>query len=159
MGLPQETEESHAKPLACVSKLRVSIKCQGSLHETEKNMPSIRMTILNVDESTVSPLKFRGWLRNEAIDIQRTARGKDDIILIRLFMTDRLRFAITQPALDKILKAVVDKHPNIYRIELEVGAAPLSTSEVMDEVSTARNDLKSAVEDIESGPKTPPTFH
>lgn len=117
------------------------------------------MTILNVDESTVSPLKFRGWLRNEAIDIQRSARGKDDIILIRLFMTDRLRFAITQPALDKMLKAVVDKHPNIYRIELEVGVALLSTSEVMDEVNTARNNLKSAVEDIESGPKTPPTFH
>ncbi len=50
-------------------------------------MPTMRMSILNVDESTVTPLKFRGWLRAETIDIQRTARNKDDIIVIRLFMT------------------------------------------------------------------------
>lgn len=122
-------------------------------------MPTMRMSILNVDESTVTPLKFRGWLRSEAIDIQRTARDKDDLIVIRLFMTDRLRFAITQSALDKMLKAVVDKHPNIYRVELQTGSAPLSASEVMQAAEVAKADLKFAVEDIESGPKTPPTFH
>lgn len=122
-------------------------------------MPTIRMSILNVDESTVTPLKFRGWLRSEAIDIQRTVRDKDDIIVIRLFMTDRLRFAITQPALDKMLKAVVDKHPNIYRVELQTGSASLSNSEVMKAADVAKDDLNSAVEDMQSGPKTPPTFH
>ncbi len=122
-------------------------------------MPTMRMSILNVDESTVTPLKFRGWLRTEAINIQRTARDKDDIIVIRLFMTDRLRFAITQTALDKMLKAVVDKHPNIYRVELQTDSAALSTSEVMEAAEIAKSDLKSAVKDMQSGPKTPPTFH
>ena len=122
-------------------------------------MPTMRMSILTVDESTITPLKFRGWLRAETIDIQRTARDKDDIIVIRLFMTNRLRFAITQVALDKMLKAVVDKHPNIYRVELQTSSAPLSTSEVMEAAKIAKDDLKSAVEDMQSGPKTPPTFH
>ena len=122
-------------------------------------MPAMRMSILNVDESTVTPLKFRSWLRAEAIDIQRTARDKDDFIVIRLFMTDRLRFAITQTALDKMLKAVVDKHPNIYRVELQTGSVALSTSEVMEAAEIAKSDLKSAVEDMQSGPKTPLTFH
>ena len=122
-------------------------------------MPTMRMSILSVDESTVSPLKFRGWLRSEAIDIQRTARDKDDIIVIRLFMTDRLRFAITQTALDKMLKAVVDKHPNIYRVELQTGSSALSATEVMEAADAAKDDLKSAVDDIQSGPKKPPTFH
>lgn len=122
-------------------------------------MPAMRMSILNVDESTVTPLKFRGWLRAEAIDIQRTARDKDDFIVIRLFMTNRLRFAITQTALDKMLKAVVDKHPNIYRVELKAVSAALSISEVMEAAEIAKDDLEAAVEDMQSGPKTPPTFH
>lgn len=122
-------------------------------------MPTVRMSILNVDETTVTALKFRGWLRSEATDIQQTARDKDDIIVIRLFMTDRLRFAITQPRLDKMLKAVVEKHPNIYRVELQTRSMPLSASEVMEAAEVAKADLKAAIEDNESGPKTPPTFH
>lgn len=119
----------------------------------------MRMSILNVDESTVTPLKFRGWLRAEAIDIQRTARDKDDVIVIRLFMTNRLRLAITQTALDKMLKAVVDKHPNIYRVELQAGSAALSTLDVMEAAEAAKSDLNSAIKDMESGPETPPTVH
>jgi hypothetical protein len=117
------------------------------------------MSIRNVDESTVTPLKFRGWLRTEAIDIQRTARDKDDLIVIRLFMTERLRFAITQTALDKMLKAMVDKHRNIYRVELQIGGAALSASEVMNEAVIAKSDYKSAINNMQSGSKTPPTFH
>lgn len=122
-------------------------------------MPKMRMTILNVDESTVTPLKFRGWLRNEVIDIQRTAQDKEDIIVVRLFISERLRFAITQPALDKMLKAVVDKHQNIYRVELQVSNKALSTEEILNEIDIAKGDLRSAVEEPEPADTKPPTFH
>lgn len=121
-------------------------------------MPAMRMSILNVTED-VTPLKFRGWLRNEAIDIQSTAKSETDIITIRLFMTERLRFALTQSNLDKLLKAVVDKHPNIYRVELHVGVNVLTTKQMTEAADEANADLRKMVDEIQSGPKTPPKFH
>lgn len=121
-------------------------------------MPTMRMSILNVTED-VTPLKFRGWLRNEAISIQRTTRNRDDIITIRLFITESLRFAITQAKLDKILKAVVDKHPNIYRVELQVEPRALTVMQMAEAADAANADLQKMVDEIQSSPKTPPTFH
>ena len=121
-------------------------------------MPTMRMSILNVTED-VTPLKFRGWLRNESIEIQRTSKSEDDIITIRLFITESLRFAITQAKLDKMLKAVVDKHPNIFRIELQVGANALTAAQMTEAADVAIADLRKMVDEIQSGPKTPPTFH
>ena len=121
-------------------------------------MPTMRMSILNVTKD-VTPLKFRGWLRNEAIEIQRTSKSEDDVITIRLFITESLRFAITQAKLDKMLKAVVDKHPNIYRIELQVGVNVLSAMQMAEAAEEANADLRKMVDEIQSGPKTPTTFH
>lgn len=97
--------------------------------------------MLTVDETSISPLKFRGWLRNEAIDIQGTAKSADDVIVIKLYMSDRYRMAVKQAALDKMLKAVVDKHPNIWRIELEILDKALTSGEFLQAAKVAQEDL------------------
>jgi hypothetical protein len=121
-------------------------------------MPTMRISLLNVG-GDMTPLKFRGWLRKEAIDIQSTARNEEDIITIRLFITEKLRFAITQVKLDKMLNAVVDKHPNIYRVELEVGANALTHTQMNEAKDEGRSDLRRMVDEIQTGPKVSPTFH
>lgn len=122
-------------------------------------MPTMRISLLNVD-SDVTPLKFRGWLRNETLDIQGTARDAEDIITIRLFMPEKLRFAITPARLDRMLKAVVEKHPNIYRVELQVRPTALSAAEFSSETELARSDLKAMGERMEAGANPPPpTLH
>lgn len=120
-------------------------------------MTAARISILTVDEDAISPLKFRGWLRNEAIDIQRTARDPHDVIVIRLYMTDRYRYAVKQAALDKMLKAVVDKHPNIWRVELEVLDKSLTVSEVLGAARAAQDDLDAFQGSIEE--PSSPTKH
>lgn len=78
----------------------------------------LRISLLNAPDD-MAPLKLRGWLRTEAVDIQSMARGEHDLIIIRLFMPERLRLAITQKKLDGILQEIVDKFPNIHRVELQ----------------------------------------
>lgn len=119
-------------------------------------MTTARISILTVDEVAISPLNFRGWLRNEAIDIQRTARDPSDFIVIRLYMTKRYRNAVKQVALDKMLKAVVDKHPNIWRVELEVLHQPLTASEVLEAARAAQDELdefKDAIQESSNATK------
>ena len=136
----------------------MAANCRLATDQRNPVMPAMRMSILNVTED-VTPLKFRGWLRKEAIDIQKTAKSETDIIMIRLFMTERLRFALTQSNLDKLLKAVVDKHSNIYRVELHVGVNVLTAKQMTEAADEANADLRKMVDEIQSGPKTPPTFH
>ena len=121
-------------------------------------MPAMRISILNVPED-ITPLKFRGWLRNEAASIQHTSRSESDIIIIRIFITEMLRFALTQAKLDKILNSVVDRHPNIFRIELQIGKNFLTENEMKEAANEANADLQKMVGEIQSDSKKPTTFH
>lgn len=120
-------------------------------------MSKARISILSVDEAVVTPLKFRGWLRNEAIDIQRTATSKDDVIVVRIYMTQKYRYAVTQTALDKVLKSVVDKHPNIWRVELEVVERPLTTADLFGVAREVEEGMQAFAQS--SGEPESPTKH
>lgn len=90
----------------------------------------LRLSILNAPDDMTS-LKLRGWLRGEAESIQGLAKSEHDMIVIRLFLPERLRLATTQKQLDKILQGIVDRFPNIYRVELRPVTKALTASEMV----------------------------
>ncbi len=112
----------------------------------------------------VTPLKFRGWLRGEAADIDLKTRNTGlahQVSIIRLFMPNRLRLSIGQKKLDKILQDIVDRFETIYRIELEQVDAPLSMEEIVEIEAETRATMEALREQEKSGdgPDAPPTVH
>lgn len=112
----------------------------------------------------MTPLKFRGWLRGEAADIDLKTRNTGlahQVSIIRLFMPNRLRLSIGQKKLDKILQDIVDRFETIYRIELEQVDAPLSMEELVEIEAETRATMEALREQENSGdgPDAPPTVH
>ena len=100
-----------------------------------------RYSILQVPE-TVTPLKFRGHVRQEIEAVQATAKDEEDIILIRLFVLERILFGLGQKKVDSILHGIVAKCPNIQRIELEPLARPLTAEEMQEAAAEAQANLE-----------------
>jgi hypothetical protein len=112
----------------------------------EQQPGRLKMSILNTDDA-LSPLKFRGWLRGEAEDIQAGA-VEHDLIIIRLFMPEKLRFLLTQKKLDNILQGITDKLPNIYRIELIRVQKSLDHQEMVEAAELAKSDLNEIAKEL-----------
>lgn len=112
----------------------------------EQQPGRLKMSILNTDDA-LSPLKFRGWLRGEAEDIQAGA-VEHDLIIIRLFMPEKLRFLLTQKKLDNILQGITDKLPNIYRIELIRVQKSLDHQEMAEAAELAKSDLNEIAKEL-----------
>lgn len=117
----------------------------------------LRISILNAPDD-LTPLKLRGWLRSEAESIQGLAKGEHDMTLIRLFLPERLRLATTQKQLDKLLQGIVDRFPNIYRVELRPVSKALSPREMTQAAEEGRADLEAMLKDVNEG-EDPPTLH
>lgn len=116
-----------------------------------ENNLHVRLSILNPGFE-VSPLKFRGWLRAEAAQIDQMSRASGmphQVTIIRLFVPTRLFFAIGEAALDKTLQQITDKFETIYRIELRVVDNPLTLDEMCLAEEEAQQDLQSIDEDDE----------
>lgn len=112
----------------------------------------------------VTPLKFRGWLRAEASDIDlktRTSGLERQVSIIRLFIPNRLRLAVGQQRLDKILQDIVDRFETIHRIELEAVDAPLSIQEIseIEAGMRATMDELRAIEKVGDDADDAPTVH
>lgn len=106
---------------------------------SENENVQLRISILNVPDD-LSPLKLRGYLKAEADDIQ--AKTPDNgHVQIRLFLPERTRLIVTQKKLDKMLKDIVDKYPNIYSIQLVGVEHPLSHEEMLEAAEEAKSDL------------------
>jgi len=101
----------------------------------------LRLSILNAPDD-LTPLKLRGWLRGEAESIQGSAKGEQDMIVIRLFLPERLRLTSTQRQLDKVLQGIVDRFPNIYRVELRTVAKALTLGDMVEASKVGQADLK-----------------
>ena len=99
-----------------------------------------RYSILQVP-AEVTPLKFRGYLRKEVEAVQATAKDEEDIILVRLFVLEKVLFGLGAKKVDSILLGVVGKCPNILRIELEALARPLSQDEMREAAGEAQATL------------------
>ena len=117
----------------------------------------LRYSILNPPPE-LSPLKFRGWFRNEAARIQETAKGPHDIIVIRLFITQRLIAGVSQRKIDVALQDAVDRHPNIHRVELQPVATPLTNEEMMEAAREAQDDIGEIVGNL-AGPDDKKPIH
>lgn len=76
----------------------------------------LRISVINTPDD-LSPLKLRGWLLQQAREIQDIS-AEHAYTRIKLFLTKRQRFAFTQKKLDGLLQGIVDKFPAIHGIEL-----------------------------------------
>jgi hypothetical protein len=100
-----------------------------------------RSSILQVP-ADITPLKFRGYLRQEIEAVQATAQNEEDIIIVRLFVLEKVLFGLGARKVDSILHGVVAKCPNIQRIELEALARPLTQDEMQEAANDAQETLQ-----------------
>ena len=100
-----------------------------------------RSSILQVP-AEVTPLKLRGYLRKEIEAVQATAQGEEDIIVVRVFVLEKVLFGLGARKVDSILHGVVAKCPNIQRIELEALVRPLSAEEMQEAADEAQDTLQ-----------------
>ena len=75
-----------------------------------------RTTVLNVPHS-VTPLKFLGWLKQEADAVQANCTDSS-FAIIKLFLPMRIRLAFIRKELDSFLQSIPDTHPNIHWIDV-----------------------------------------
>ena len=107
-----------------------------------------RYSILQVPEN-VTPLKFRGHVRQEIEAVQATAKNEEDIILVRLFVLEKVLFGLGKRKVDSILHGIVVKCPNIQRIELEALSRPLTAEEMQEAADEAQAGLEQAAQRVE----------
>ena len=100
-----------------------------------------RSSILQVPPE-VTPLKFRGYLRKEIEAVQATAQNEEDIIVVQLFVLEKVLFGLGPKKVDSILQGVVGKCPNIQRIELEALVRPLTQDEMQEAAAEAQETLQ-----------------
>lgn len=109
----------------------------------------LRISILNVP-GDLSPLKLRGWLLQQAREIEERSSGLA-YTRIKLFLSRRQRFAYTQKKLDALLQGIVDKFPSIHGIELAEVEQSL-TNDQLKEVSGLANaelqDLSASLDEF-----------
>jgi hypothetical protein len=63
---------------------------------------------------------------------------------------------------DRLCQSVVDRHANIYQVEVRVVKAPLDFAQMMEAQAEAQADIREMVEGIESGrmpPDEPVVLH
>lgn len=96
-----------------------------------------RSSVLQVP-AEVTPLKFRGYLRKEIQAVQASAESREEIIVVRLFVLEKVLFGLGAKKVDSILHGVVEKCPNIQRIELEALARPLTAEEMQEAAEEAQ---------------------
>jgi hypothetical protein len=100
-----------------------------------------RSSILQVP-ADITPLKFRGYLRREIEAVQATAQNEEDIIVVRVFVLEKVLFGLGAKKVDGILHGVVAKCPNIQRIELEALVRPLTAEEMQEAADEAQETLQ-----------------
>lgn len=106
-----------------------------------------RSSILQVP-AEITPLKFRGYLRKEIDAVQATAQNEEDIIIVRVFVLEKVLFGLGPKKVDSILQSAVGKCPNIQRIELEVLTRPLTAEEMQEAAAEAQEMLQALGERV-----------
>lgn len=99
----------------------------------------LRISVINTPDE-LSPLKLRGWLLQQAREIQDMS-GERAYTRIKLFLTKRQRFAFTQKKLDGLLQGIVDKFPAIHGIELVEVEQPLTNEQMQAAAKDADAEL------------------
>ncbi|NTV72195.1 MAG: hypothetical protein HGA71_18895 [Azonexaceae bacterium] len=100
-----------------------------------------RSSILQVP-ADITPLRFRGYLRQEIEAIQATAQSEEDIIIVRVFVLEKVLFGLGAKKVDSIVQGMLSKCPNIQRIELEALLRPLTAEEMHEAAADAQQTLQ-----------------
>ncbi len=87
-----------------------------------------RRTVLNVP-MTVTPLKFKKWLMDEAEQIQN-ACSESCFAIIKLFLPMRIRLAHPRSELDALLQEIPNTFPNIHWVDVVQVEKSLSDEEM-----------------------------
>lgn len=87
-----------------------------------------RRTVLNVP-MTVTPLKFKKWLIDEAKQIQ-DACTESSFAIIKLFLPMRIRLAHPRKELDELLQEIPNTYPNIHWVDVVQVENSLSDEEM-----------------------------
>lgn len=103
----------------------------------------IRITLLNPGVE-ISPLRLRGWLQTEAARVNARC-GPDDGVILRLFLTKKLRYAFTGDKLDAMLRTLTEKYPAILRVETQLVDAPLDQAQMEIQTREANTRLEAFV--------------
>lgn len=106
-----------------------------------------RSSILQVP-AEVTALKFRGYLRREIEAVQATAQSAEDIIVVRVFVLEKVLFGLGGRKVDSIVQGVVGKCPNIQRVELEALLRPLTAEEMQEAAADAQATLQALSERV-----------
>lgn len=106
-----------------------------------------RSSILQVP-AEITPLKFRGYLRKEIEAVQATVQNEEDIIIVRVFVLEKVLFGLGPKKVDSILQGAVGKSPNIQRIELEALTRPLTAEEMQEAAAEAQEMLQALGERV-----------
>ena len=119
----------------------------------------LRISVLNVP-GDLSHLKVRGWLQQQAQEIQASA-GEQGYVHIKLFLTKQQRYAFAPNKLDKLLKSIVDGYPSIHRIVLVIVENELTPVQMQEEAARANDELQELAESLDKkfGPQKGPTVH
>lgn len=110
-----------------------------------------RYSILQVP-AEITPLKLRGYLRQELDLLQKTTVDETDIVIVRLFVLEKILFALGPVKVDKLLGGLAGKFPNVQRIELEALLRPLSEEEMHEAAAEAHSQLKNIGEAVMKNP-------
>ena len=111
----------------------------------------LRLSIINTPDD-LSPLKLRGWLLQQAREIQEMSSDYA-YTRIKLFLSKRQRFAFTQRKLDVLLQGIVDKYPAIHSIELAEVEKSLTNDQIQDACNMASaelNELSGSLDELMS---------
>lgn len=117
----------------------------------------VRVAILSPG-AEVTALKFRGWLRAEAADIDRKTREGGEgrcASIIQLHVLERVRAAMGPARLDKLLRDMVNKFDTIIRIELHTVSAPLTLPQLLQARDEAARELDVAFQAVSEGENAP----
>lgn len=87
-----------------------------------------RRTVLNVP-LTVTPLKFKQWLTDEAKQIQE-ACNESSFAIIKLFLPMRIRLAHPRNELDEFLQDIPNTFPSIHWVDVVQVGNSLSDEEM-----------------------------
>ena len=69
-------------------------------------------------------------------------------MVVRLFVLEKVLFGLGAKKVDSILQGVVEKCPNIQRIELEALARPLTADEMQEAAAEAQAMLQTLSERV-----------
>ena len=98
--------------------------------------------------SFIQPNEFSTWLHQESRALQDLA-DDNSLIIVRLYLAQRIKDAWTKPELDVLLQGITEKYPHIFRVEMIVIEEDLNLSEIELLQSDGDKEIANLMESME----------